>query len=217
MADRGPAAGGASRTTLALLAKAPVAGFAKTRLIPRLGASGAAALHAALVDRAVTAGLAAGFGAVALWCAPARTAPFFARLGRRAGLDLHDQAGGDLGERMRAAFERHLPAGPVLLTGTDSPALGPALLGAAREALEAGEAAVLVPALDGGYAALGLSRGHPRLGRLFDGLPWGSGEVLAGTRARLGELGWRWRELAPVRDVDRPEDVDWLLGSGLLG
>lgn len=204
-------------TTLAVLAKAPVAGFAKTRLIPRLGPAGAAALHAALVDRMVAAALASGFGAVALWCTPAREAPFFARLGRRAGLDLHLQPEGDLGARMRAAFEHHLPAGPVLLTGTDSPGLGPALLGAARAALEAGEEAVLVPALDGGYAALGLARGGARLGHLFDGLPWGTGEVLAATRARLADLGRRWRELPPVRDVDRPEDVDWLLGSGLLG
>ena len=51
---------------------------------------------------------------------------------------------------------------------------------------------------------------------LFDGVPWGSSEVLAATRERIRRLGWTAHELSLVRDVDEPEDVEWLLASGLL-
>jgi rSAM/selenodomain-associated transferase 1 len=212
MAERSwPAAGAA---TLVVMARAPVAGFAKTRLVPRLGAEGAAELHALLLERTLAAAAASGFATVALWCAPDRRAPFFEALRAAGRLELHDQPAGDLGARMLAAFEHHLAGGaPAVMVGTDCPELSPGHLVAAREALAAGAHAVLLPARDGGYAALGLSRVHRAL---FDGVPWGTGEVLAATRERLGRLGWIARTLAPVRDVDRPEDVDWLLTSGLL-
>ncbi|BDG10007.1 TIGR04282 family arsenosugar biosynthesis glycosyltransferase [Anaeromyxobacter paludicola] len=203
----------ARRATAAILAKAPIPGFAKTRLIPRLGPEGAAALHALLLERTARAVLAAGFDEAALWCAPDRHAPGLDAVRRLPGLALRDQPEGDLGARMRAAFEAHLAAGPVVLVGTDCPALGPAELAAARGALWDGAEVVLVPAEDGGYAAIGLSRLHPSL---FDGVPWGSSAVLAETRARIARLGWRCRELPPERDVDLPEDLEWLLASGRL-
>ena len=55
---------------VAILAKAPLAGFAKTRLIPHLGAEGAASLQRWLLQRTVTTALSAGIGPVTLWCAP---------------------------------------------------------------------------------------------------------------------------------------------------
>ena len=60
---------------VAILAKAPLAGFAKTRLIPRLGAEGAAALQRWLLQRTVATALSAGIGPVTLWCAPDYRAP----------------------------------------------------------------------------------------------------------------------------------------------
>jgi glycosyltransferase A (GT-A) superfamily protein (DUF2064 family) len=108
----------------------------------------------------------------------------------------------------------HLAAGgPVVMVGTDCPGLSAAHLADARAALAAGADAVLVPAEDGGYALIGLARVHRSL---FDGVPWGAATVLAETRERLRVLGWSRRELAPLRDVDLPADVEWLLGSGLL-
>jgi rSAM/selenodomain-associated transferase 1 len=204
--------GAEAGATLAVLAKAPVPGFAKTRLVPVLGPDGAAELHAILVERTLRTAVAAGFGAVALWCAPDREAPFFRRLAE--GIALHDQPDGDLGARMRAAFEAHLAAGPVVLVGTDCPELGVGHLRRLAAALAAGADAAVVPAVDGGYAALGLRRVHPSL---FDGVPWGTSEVLARTRERLGRLRWTVHELPPLRDVDLPGDVEWLLASGLLG
>jgi len=201
------------RVTLAILAKAPVPGYAKTRLAPRLGAEGAAALQAVLLDRTVRAAEAAGFARVVVWCAPDARAPELAALRGRAGLVLRDQPGGGLGERLLAAFEADLPDGPVVAIGTDAPALGAGHLARAAAALAEGAPAVLTPAEDGGYALLGLARVDPSL---FQGVPWSTAEVLAATRARLAALGWAPRELPAVRDVDLPADLDWLLESGLL-
>jgi rSAM/selenodomain-associated transferase 1 len=212
MAERGHASGGAA--TLAVLAKAPVAGFAKTRLAPRLGAAGAAELQAVLLERTLRTAAASGFGRVAVWCAPHRRAPPFDGLSAAGALELHDQPEGDLGARMQAAFERHLaPGRPVVIIGTDSPELGPGHLARARAVLDGGADAVLLPAQDGGYAALGLARLDASL---FRDVGWGGGDVLATTRDRLRRLGWSAEELAPVRDVDVPADLDWLLASGLL-
>jgi rSAM/selenodomain-associated transferase 1 len=211
MAD--PSADGRG-ATLVVMAKAPIPGFAKTRLIPRLGPDGAAELHAILLERTLRAAVTSGFDAVCLWCAPSRSARPFEALAAAASLDLRDQPGGDLGARMLAAFEAHLPAGPVVVIGTDCPELSAGHLAAARAALARGADAVLVPAEDGGYAAIGLARAHPSL---FDDMRWGSPLVMAATRERIRRLGWAAHELSPLRDVDLPEDVDWLLSSGILG
>jgi uncharacterized protein len=212
MGDR---AGTARRNaTLVVLAKAPIPGFAKTRLIPRLGADGAAELHAILLERTLRTALASGFGSLALWGTPGESSPFFAGLSAAAAFDRRDQPAGDLGARMLAAVEAYLGAGPVMLVGTDCPELAPGHLERARAALDGGADAVLLPAEDGGYAALGLARVDPSL---FEGVRWGSPEVMAATRERIRRLGWTAHELSPcVRDVDVPADVEWLLESGLL-
>jgi rSAM/selenodomain-associated transferase 1 len=196
------------------MARAPIPGFAKTRLIPLLGPEGAAALHALLLERTLRTAVSSGFATVALWCAPDRRSPPFDALAADGRFALLDQPGGDLGARMRAAFALHLAAGgPVVLVGTDCPALCREHLDAARAALAQEADAVLLPAEDGGYAAIGLARLERSL---FEGIPWGTSTVMAATRERLQRLGWRARELTPVRDVDVPEDVEWLLASGLL-
>jgi hypothetical protein len=118
---------------------------------------------------------------------------------------LRCQRGADLGARMLHAFRQGLRrAERVILVGADCPALrAPALRQAARW-LAGGADAVFAPAEDGGYALVALRRVSPRL---FCGIPWGGAQVMAQTRARLAALGWRWRELPTVWDVDRPEDV----------
>jgi rSAM/selenodomain-associated transferase 1 len=200
---------------LAVLAKAPIPGYAKVRLVPLLGPQGAAELHAVLLERTLRIAGSAGFDPVAVWCAPDRRHPSFEALRAGPPLELRDQPQGDLGARMLAAFELHLGAGqPVVLIGTDCPELGPDHLRAARAALASGADVALLPAADGGYAAIGLARVDRTL---FDGVRWGSSEVLEETRRRIRRLGWTAHELSPLRDVDRPEDVEWLLASGLLG
>ena len=62
---------------VAILAKAPIPGFAKTRLIPLLGADGAARLQERLLERALATAVEAKLGPVTLWCAPDAESPFF--------------------------------------------------------------------------------------------------------------------------------------------
>ena len=194
---------------IAVFAKAPVAGEVKTRLVASLGAEGAARLHQALVERALATALAARLGPVSLWCAPDTSHPFFARCSERHGVELRRQQGADLGERMHHAFEQ--AAGPLVLIGSDCPALDPRDLRAAADALRA-EDAVFVPAEDGGYVLVGLVRPDARV---FADVPWGTARVMACTRDRLRDAGLRWRELPQLWDVDRPDDYVRLQGAGL--
>ena len=193
-----------TRCTVIVMAKAPLPGFAKTRLIPALGADGAAAIAHRLLDRAVEQALAAGLGEVDLCCAPDCRHEAFARLGGLPRVVLSEQADGDLGARMSHAFERWLARVPqVLLIGTDAPALDAALLRRAAQALEHTDA-VFVPAHDGGYALVGLRSPSPSL---FDGMIWSTSAVMAHTRERLAAAGLRYAELPPVADIDEAADL----------
>lgn len=184
-----------------VFAKAPVAGAAKTRLIPALGAAGAARLHERLVDRTLETARAAGLGPVELCCAPDSAQPFFASRAARFGVLLTEQGVGDLGERMHRALAAGLPA---LLIGADCPAMTPEYLRDASTALADGYDAALGPAEDGGYVLLAAGRIRPEV---FARIRWGGPDVMEEQRARLRALGWRWTELAPLWDVDRPDDL----------
>lgn len=186
---------------LLVFARAPLAGQAKTRLIPALGAEGAARLHGRLVRRALEAASGSEAGLVELWCAPDCSDEFLQGCRRSFGCRLHPQAHGDLGERMRVALEAGLPA---VLLGSDAPGLTAHTVRAAAEALARGNDCVLVPALDGGYVLIGLAVPAPRL---FQGIGWGGSDVLEQTRRRAVELGLRLVELPPCPDIDRPEDL----------
>ena len=193
-------------TALVIFAKAPVAGFAKTRLIPALGAQGAAALAHKLLDHTVAHALAAGFDQVQLCVTPDANHPAFQRLASqsRGKLQLSVQGEGDLGQRMdRAltyALQRHTRA---ILIGTDAPDLDICTLQAAAQALIDHDA-VFVPALDGGYAMVGLTRAQPDL---FTDMRWSTAQVMNESRIRARRIGLRWKELEPVADVDDPSDL----------
>jgi uncharacterized protein len=203
-------AGGGLRLPAArilVFAKAPVAGACKTRLIPALGAEGAAALHRELVIDTLARLEPARIAPLELWCAPDTGHPLFGALAARFGISLHVQPAGDLGARLLAAAQDALTrAGAVVLIGCDCPGLGPAQVAAALAALDgvAGADAVLGPADDGGYVLLGLKRAEPAL---FTDVPWGGERVAAVTRERMAALGWRWTELPTLADLDRPEDL----------
>lgn len=186
------------------MAKAPRAGYAKTRLIQTLGASGAARLHRQLTSRTLATARAADLGPVTLWCAPDVRHGFFLALQRRYRIDLRPQPEVGLGQRMAHIFAE---AGkrPVLLIGTDCPALATAHLQQAAHALRSGHDAVFITTEDGGYYLVGMRQSCPGL---FEGIDWSTPHVMAQTRDRMGALGLRWQEVARLWDVDHPADVD---------
>lgn len=189
---------------VAVLAKAPIPGLAKTRLIPALGPQGAARLQRQLTRAAVQTALDAGLGSVTLWCAPHAQHRFFMALRQTTGVPCLVQASGDLGDRMHTAFRLHCEQGPLLLTGTDCPPLTPAHLRQAAQALLDGDEAVFFPAEDGGYALVGLRRPQAAL---FRGITWSTDAVMAQTRERAKEAGVRWREFETLWDLDVPADL----------
>jgi len=203
---RATTGGAAISCRIMIFAKAPAPGRVKTRLVPALGAGAAAALHRQLVERTLATARAAALGPIELWCAPSTSDPFFALCARQHGVALREQGEGDLGARMGRALESALAQGiPALLVGSDCPALTPEYLREAAAALINGTDAVIGPAEDGGYVLIGLARSPSA--PLFADIAWGSATVMRETRVRLARFDWRWRELATLWDVDRPEDL----------
>lgn len=192
-----------------VFAKAPEPGAVKTRLIPALGAEGAARLSARLIRDTLDRAGGCALAPVELHVSPDTAHPFFRSLADCP--PLRAQQGADLGERMQAALAAALTgAGFAVLIGTDCPVLDCAYLEQACAALAGGRDAVLGPADDGGYVLIGLRRADARL---FAGVDWGSTRVLAQTRARLAALGWDGLELPTLWDLDRPADLDRLTGA----
>lgn len=204
----------AIESAVLVFAKAPVAGAVKTRLIPLLGAAGAAALQGRLITRALSVARAATPGRIELWCTPDITHPFLRNAASAHGATLCTQQGDDLGKRMAHALACTLrTASYAICIGADCPALTARHLQSALTALQNGHDAVFVPAEDGGYALIGLARDAPQL---FEHITWGESQVMAQTRAWLQALGLRWHELETLWDVDRPEDYRRLLQTGWL-
>ena len=197
---------------LIVFAKAPIPGQVKTRLIPSMGATGAAALHEKLVLHCLANAVDAGVGPIELWCTPDTGHPFFIHCAMEFQIKLHTQPDGDLGRRMGCAFSEILKrASSALLMGTDCPSLTQIDLREASEAFVRGMDAVIGPAEDGGYVLLGLRQYNPEV--LTD-ISWGTESVLNQTRCRLRTLGWRWHELSERWDVDRSEDKERLILEG---
>jgi rSAM/selenodomain-associated transferase 1 len=195
----------AERTLIQVFAKAPVPGSVKTRLIPHIGAHGAAELYCRMLRRALATAVIARVGRIELWTTEPAESPFLQLCQRLIGVPIQMQIEGDLGARMSHALRDGLSrAGKVLLVGVDIPGMTHEDLREARNALDQGCDAVLGPAEDGGYWLIGVRR-HDE--HLFEDVVWSGSDVAQRTRARLQALGWRWHELATRWDVDRPEDL----------
>jgi hypothetical protein len=198
-----------SRGALVVFAKAPRAGLVKTRMTPPLSPEQAAELYAHLLEDVLRAS--ARFCAeleldavVAVYppeaCAEiAAVAP--------AGIRAVAQRGAGLGERMEWAVREAAAAGasPILLRGSDSPALGRELLESALAALGQADL-VLSPDRDGGYQLVGLRAPVPGL----FARSMSTSRVLDDTLARARARGLRAGLLEPGFDLDRIEDLRWL-------
>lgn len=181
---------------LVLFARYPVAGACKTRLIPALGAPGAAALHRHLTERTVRVLRASGCAVTVAFTGAGR-AEFEHWLGSE--ITLVEQAQGDLTAKLLACLE---PA-PVIFFGADTPDLAPGHVEHAIAALQQRKV-VIGPAEDGGYYLIGMRVALPEL--LTD-MPWSTDQVLPETCARLDRLGIAPLLLETLSDCDRPEDL----------
>jgi rSAM/selenodomain-associated transferase 1 len=194
-------------TRIVIFAKAPVAGLAKTRLIPALGAEGAARLARRMLLHTLREASAAAVGPVELCVTPHPSDPAWQGFPPLEGVCWTEQVAGDLGVRMADAARRASAVGePVLLIGTDCPQLDATHLRRATELLHDSDA-VLYPTFDGGYVLLGLRRFDPRP---FEQIPWSTAEVADRTIERVRELGWSLTVGGMLHDIDEPIDLRWL-------
>ncbi len=187
-------------TTVHLFAKFPIAGQVKTRLIPALGAEGAAALHRRLTERTVAAMRDAALP-FAVRFSGADQSAFAEWLGD--DVPLIDQGDGDLGARMGRV------EAPAVLLGADVPDLSADHIRSAATAIETAPIAI-GPAEDGGYWSIAFARPLPFL---WDAMDWGTDRVLAETLRRLEVERIAPVMLEPLADCDRPQDLErwpWL-------
>jgi uncharacterized protein len=180
-----------------VIAKEPVPGRSKTRLTPPLRPERAAELAAAALHDTLAA--------VAACPTPRRVLALDGRPGDwiPRGFEVIAQRGDGLDERLASAFED--TGGPALLIGMDTPQVTPSLVAAALgELSRPGTDAVIGPALDGGYWAIGLNEARRDL---FEGVPMSTSLTFDLQVARLRAKGLRVQRLVPLRDVDVIDDA----------
>ena len=128
------------------------------------------------------------------------------------------QRGTSFGESLRLALEDVFSRGyeNVVVIGNDAPEISRSYIEAAFAKLESAgpQKAVIGPALDGGYALLGLSQPCPEA---FQSMPWGSEQVARLTEERLRHHGFRVDRLEPLEDIDNENNLKRFLDRARCG
>ena len=191
---------------LIIFTRYPEPGKSKTRLIPVLGPEAAADLHRRMVEytlyrtrKFITS------SSVSLEIRFEGASEDWIKNWLGPGLRCCPQGDGDIGRRMRRAFDEAFQAGAerVIIVGTDIPGLTEDLARRALALLRDFDI-VFGPARDGGYYLIGLRR---PIHQLFEAIPWGTDQVLQKTLRTAGDLQLRVSLLDRLEDVDRPEDL----------
>ncbi len=209
------------RCALVVMAKAPLSGAAKSRLVPPLTPEEAAELSrcfirdvCAAIEDAIAMIPAASKvqvkGIIAY--TPARTDSAFDGL-VPASFEFIEQRGEGLGERLINVAGDLLSAGleSVAMMNSDSPTIPPAILGEAIAHLaRAGDRLTIVGADDGGYCLIGLKRPH---WRIFEEIAWSTSAVFAQTMERAAELGLEVARMPSWYDIDDAASLRRLVGE----
>lgn len=192
------------KSALLVFTRAPVSGQTKTRLIPLLGAQGAAEFHQTILRSTLAEANASNFETVEIWCATENDHPLLKQCSLYYSNAMKIQRGSDLGEKMQHATETTLAENTfVVLIGSDCPAITTNILNQSYQHLSNGKDAVLGPASDGGYYLIGLK--EPNSG-IFEDVKWGEGDVAERTRQNFARLGLVYVELEELADIDTPDD-----------
>lgn len=192
--------------TLIIFSRYPEPGKTKTRMIPALGAEGAASLQREMTEHTLNTAqrlLSSRNFTLEVHYAGGSQQLMTKWLGK--DLQYIAQASGDLGQKMRSAFEHafKLKNQRVLIIGIDCPDINQIILNEAFNSLQNNDL-VLGVAEDGGYYLIGLSRPIPSL---FNNIDWGTDRVLNQTKNIAQQLKLNIHYLTTLSDVDRPEDL----------
>jgi len=196
----------ATTLSLVVFTRLPEPGLAKTRLIPALGATGAAELQRQMTQLAVARAWA--------FCAAAPGRRLVIAYNGGSERELRawlgplcylPQGDGDLGVRLQRAMSREFQRGAqsVIAIGADCPRLQISVLESAVRALEANDL-TFGPANDGGYYLVGLRK---PVAEIFANIPWGTSEVLTSSVRQAQRIGIEPTLLEPLPDVDEPRDL----------
>jgi rSAM/selenodomain-associated transferase 1 len=192
---------------IVIMAKAPIPGLCKTRLIPMLGAEGAAVLARKMLKNTINIAIKSAVGHVECCMTPSPESLPGLVASCPPDITWSKQIDGDLGMKMAAIVRRVTDEGEsVILLGTDCPSLTTTHIQKAAQWLEYGDAS-LIPVDDGGYCLIGLNQ---YAAALFSAIPWSTSKVAELTRQRMIDLGWRLFETEPLFDIDVPEDLSRL-------
>lgn len=193
---------------LLVFTREPIPGQTKTRLIPDLGAEGAAKLHTKLLYKTLYEASTSKFSAIQIWCSPDINHPIIKSYSEVFNITLHHQVGEDLGIRMfnaiDAALERFSFA---VVVGSDCPMISTKIFDEAHDYLSNSFDAVLGPSEDGGYYLIGLNQSEYEI---FRDINWGTESVADITRSSVKNLGWTCHETEQLWDVDTIQDVQRL-------
>lgn len=201
--------GAETEVTPILMAKMPRIGRVKTRLIAGEGLTAEAAAEVAWAMLECIASRLAGDADLMLAVTPDGCGEEVAqRLGLAANATVVDQGPGDLGQRMARVWRQAGPGRSVAFFGGDSPDVPEGAVAEIPEALAEADLAV-GPTRDGGYWTLAARGYHPSV---VGDIDWGTGSVYDQTLQRAASAGLVIRALPAWHDVDRPEDIDALLG-----
>jgi rSAM/selenodomain-associated transferase 1 len=190
-------------TSICVFFKPPRAGEVKTRLVPAVGAQGAAALAEAFFRDT--------WDCVESlrWAVPivATTDSSSPQVRPRIETEVWLQGGGDLGARIERILRRALDQRPfAMAVGADSPGIPLPFLERAHQALQSADA-VIGPCDDGGFYLLGVRECRPGL---LDGIPWSQSITFSSTLKRLRDSGMDVAVIDSWYDIDRPEDLERL-------
>lgn len=189
---------------LLIFTKSPVLGEVKTRLQPDYSPEESLKIHKSLMLKTLELTKKLDGIDIELCCAPDRNSMFFLGCENNFPIQLTNQQGADLGEKMAFSFSVALQTYEyVVVIGTDCPDIDEGYLQQAFDALSEVDA-VIGPAADGGYVLLGLKQFSPEI---FKDISWGKDSVFKQTQDALNDLGWSLHKLETKYDIDRPEDL----------
>ena len=192
--------------TLIIFSRYPESGKTKTRMIPALGAAGAAELQRKMTEHTLNNAqqlLSSRDVNIELHFTGGTQQLMAEWLGQ--DLPYIPQVSGDLGQKMRSAFDRAFNLGnqQVVIMGIDCPDIDQLILNEAFDSLQNNDL-VLGVAEDGGYYLIGLNHYIPQL---FHNIAWGTDQVLDQTNNIAQQLKLDMYYLTTLSDVDRPEDL----------
>lgn len=192
--------------TLIVFSRYPEPGKTKTRMIPALGASGAAELQRTMTEHTLNNAqqlLSEREVNIEVHFTGGSQQLMAAWLGE--DIKYIPQVSGDLGHKMQSAFDNAFQMGSqrVLIIGIDCPDINQVILNEAFNSLEKNDL-VLGVAEDGGYYLIGLKNTIPQL---FHNIDWGTDQVLNQTNNIAQQFKLDVHYLTTLSDVDRPEDL----------